>query len=115
MNHIYNYTLKTKENKHLTEKERYQIEEYLKDKKKIRKIPKGKKISEYSKKEVKRMEEWINRYPRKILGYQSAGERYEEKLKQHNISYWILPQYFYTVKARPPEVVLRSTNSIFIF
>lgn len=44
-------------------------------------IPKGKKISEYSKKEVKRIEEWINRYPRKILGYQSAEERYEEKSK----------------------------------
>lgn len=44
-------------------------------------IPKGKKISEYTKKEIKRIEEWINRYPRKILGYKNAEEWYEEKAK----------------------------------
>lgn len=40
-------------------------------------IPKGSDISKYTKKEIKRIENWINNYPRKILGYKSSIEVYE--------------------------------------
>ena len=37
-------------------------------------IPKGTDISKISSKEVKRIEKWMNNYPRKILGYKTANE-----------------------------------------
>lgn len=40
-------------------------------------IPKGANISNYSKKEIKTIENWINNYPRKILKYMTAAEVYE--------------------------------------
>lgn len=40
-------------------------------------IPKGSDISKYKEKEIKRIENWINNYPRRILGYKSALEAYE--------------------------------------
>jgi IS30 family transposase len=39
-------------------------------------IPKGANISKYTHKEIKRIEEWINNYPRRILGYKTASEVY---------------------------------------
>lgn len=45
-----------------------------------RKIPKGKYISKYTKNRIRRIEEWVNRMPRKILGYKTADEAYEEEL-----------------------------------
>ncbi|MCI9510525.1 MAG: IS30 family transposase [Angelakisella sp.] len=35
-------------------------------------IPKGTPIEEYSEKDIARVEQWINNYPRKILGYSTA-------------------------------------------
>lgn len=40
-------------------------------------IPKGANISCYTAKEVKRIEHWINNYPRRILKYKTAKEVYE--------------------------------------
>lgn len=40
-------------------------------------IPKGSNIDKYTEQEIKQIEEWINNYPRKILGYKSANEVYE--------------------------------------
>ena len=37
-------------------------------------IPKGRDISKLSDKDVKRIEEWMNNYPRKILGYKTPNE-----------------------------------------
>ncbi len=37
-------------------------------------IPKGTDIGKLTHKDVKRIEEWINNYPRKIHGYRSANE-----------------------------------------
>lgn len=37
-------------------------------------IPKGTDISKVSNKEVKKIENWMNNYPRKILGYKTANE-----------------------------------------
>jgi len=36
-------------------------------------IPKGTDISDYSDDDIKRIEHWINNYPRKILGYKTAN------------------------------------------
>jgi IS30 family transposase len=41
-------------------------------------IPKGTDISQYTHKEIKRIENWLNNYPRKILGYKTPLEIYEE-------------------------------------
>ena len=43
-------------------------------------IPKGYDISKFTKKEIKKVQEWINNYPRKILNYKSAKQYYEFKL-----------------------------------
>jgi len=44
-------------------------------------IPKGTDISKISDEEIKRIEEWMNNYPRKILGYKSANEMVLEVTK----------------------------------
>jgi len=44
-------------------------------------IPKGTDIAKISTKEIKRIEEWINNYPRKILGYRTANEMVLEVTK----------------------------------
>jgi len=41
-------------------------------------IPKGSDISKVSEKEIKDIENWINNYPRKILGYKTANEVVKE-------------------------------------
>lgn len=43
-------------------------------------IPKGANIGLYSNEEIKRIETWINNYPRKVLGYYSASEIYKNKV-----------------------------------
>ena len=37
-------------------------------------IPKGTDIATISNKEIKRIEKWMNNYPRKILGYRTAND-----------------------------------------
>lgn len=39
-------------------------------------IPKGSDISVYSKTSIMKMQEWINHYPRKVLGFKTAEESY---------------------------------------
>jgi transposase, IS30 family len=41
-------------------------------------IPKGADISQYTHTEIKRIENWLNNYPRKILGYKTPLEIYGE-------------------------------------
>lgn len=41
-------------------------------------IPKGTDISQYTKKEIKRIENWLNNYPRKILDYHTPMEIYHK-------------------------------------
>jgi IS30 family transposase len=43
-------------------------------------IPKGKKISDYSQEAITRVEEWMNGFPRKILGYKTPEELFEAEL-----------------------------------
>lgn len=40
-------------------------------------IPKGADIGKYTKQEIKRIEQWLNTYPRKILDYRTPQEVYE--------------------------------------
>jgi len=41
-------------------------------------IPKGEDIGQYTKKEIQRIENWLNNYPRKILSYRTPLEVYEQ-------------------------------------
>lgn len=41
-------------------------------------IPKGANISKYTKQEIKRIEQWLNTYPRKILDYRTPHEAYKQ-------------------------------------
>jgi IS30 family transposase len=43
-------------------------------------IPKGADISKYSVKQIKRVEYWINNYPRRILKYKTSMEVYEKDM-----------------------------------
>lgn len=40
-------------------------------------IPKGTDLRQYTKKEIQRIENWLNNYPRKILGYRTPLEVYQ--------------------------------------
>lgn len=44
-------------------------------------IPKGRSFKNLTQEEVKRIEKWINNYPRKILKFKTSEEYYEEEMK----------------------------------
>lgn len=44
-------------------------------------IPKGSDISKYSANEIKKVEEWVNDYPREILGYATSSEAFSKQLQ----------------------------------
>ena len=44
-------------------------------------IPKGTALSKYSNNDIKEVEEWLNNYPRSILGYATASELFEQQLQ----------------------------------
>ena len=46
-----------------------------------RKIPKGTSINGYSKEEIQQIEDWVNEYPRRMLGYRSSKDLYKEEMK----------------------------------
>ena len=41
-------------------------------------IAKGKNIDKYNDMEIKKIEDWINNYPRKIFGYRTANQMYND-------------------------------------
>ncbi len=41
-------------------------------------VPKGSSLSKYRNKDVQRIEDWINNYPRQVLGYRSARSLFDE-------------------------------------
>ena len=43
-------------------------------------IPKGCDISKYTRKQIQAIEDWINNYPRKILDFSTAEERFIQEL-----------------------------------
>ena len=53
-------------------------------------IAKGSNIDKYSDKEIKEIEDWINNYPRKIFGYRTANQMYNEI----SLKWVFLGQYF---------------------
>jgi len=50
-----------------------------------RKHPKGTNFSEVSKEELAKTEEWMNNYPRKVLGYKSSNQLFNEHLAELGI------------------------------
>jgi len=50
-------------------------------------LPKGMSFKNLTQKEVKRIENWINNYPRKMFGFKSSNEVYKERMKIKNILY----------------------------
>lgn len=47
-----------------------------------RKIPKGSDIGKFSDEDVRQVEAWLNGYPRRILGYASSEELFQERLAE---------------------------------
>lgn len=47
-----------------------------------RKIPKGTDIAKLSETDVRLIEDWLNNYPRRVLGYACAEELFRERLKE---------------------------------
>lgn len=47
-------------------------------------IPKGTNIADVDRYKIKRIEKWMNNYPRKILGYKTAKQMAEECLRNNN-------------------------------
>jgi IS30 family transposase len=49
-------------------------------------VPKGRDIAEFSKADIQEIEDWMNNYPRKILGYKTAKQVAEECLQSNNLA-----------------------------
>lgn len=47
-----------------------------------RRVPKGTNFDGRTEEEIQAVEEWINKYPRRIHGYKSAGQLFDEELKR---------------------------------
>ena len=47
-----------------------------------RRIPKGSDISKYSKKDIQRVQDWVNAYPREIFGYATSEELFQYELSK---------------------------------
>ena len=45
-------------------------------------IPKGSDLSKYTIEEIQKVEDWVNNYPRKALGYATSKERFEEEIRK---------------------------------
>ena len=45
-----------------------------------RKIPKGSKLGQYSALEIQKVEDWINDYPRQVLGFCTSKELFDEQI-----------------------------------
>jgi len=50
-------------------------------------FPKGTSFKTLTEKDVKKLEEWINKYPRKVLDYDSSGERFRAELEVLGIAW----------------------------
>lgn len=47
-----------------------------------RKVPKGTNFDDRTAEDIQEVENWINQYPRRIHGYKSAAEMFEEELQR---------------------------------
>ncbi|GHU93918.1 hypothetical protein FACS1894208_04100 [Clostridia bacterium] len=52
-----------------------------------RRIPKGTPIENYSEQAIKLIEEWINDYPRLILGWKCAGDLFRREVEKLRVAY----------------------------
>lgn len=44
-------------------------------------IPKGRDLSKYSADDIQKVEDWVNNYPRQVLGYATSGQLFDTYLK----------------------------------
>ena len=49
-------------------------------------IPKGSDLSKYTAADIQRVEDWVNDYPRQVLGYATSRELFEAELKKLRIA-----------------------------
>lgn len=47
-----------------------------------RKVPKGTNFRDKTDEEIAPIEDWVNNYPRRIHGYHSAREMFEEEIRK---------------------------------
>ena len=47
-----------------------------------RKVPKSTNFDNKTEEEIREIEDWINHYPRKIHGYRTAAELFQEELSK---------------------------------
>ena len=47
-----------------------------------RKVPKGTNFDDKTDEEIAAIEDWVNNYPRRIHGYHSARELFEEEIRK---------------------------------
>ena len=57
-------------------------------------IPKGKSINDYSDDEIKRIQNWMNHYPRASLGWQRPIDVFTKELKSIGLDCSILQDLF---------------------
>lgn len=48
----------------------------------VAKVPKGTNFDDRTAEDIQEVENWINKYPRRIHGYKSAAEMFEEELQR---------------------------------
>ena len=49
-------------------------------------IPKGTDLSKYTKEEIQKVEDWVNSYPRQVLGYATSKELFEEEVRRLDVA-----------------------------
>lgn len=45
-------------------------------------VPKGSKLAQYTPADIQRIEDWINAYPRQVLGFATSAELFAEQIAQ---------------------------------
>ena len=49
-------------------------------------IPKGTDLSKFTEQEIQNVENWVNNYPRQVLGYATSKEMFEEELRRLQVA-----------------------------
>ena len=71
-------------------------------------LPKGTSFKALTQEEVKRIEKWINNYPRKILKFKTSEEYYEEQIK---VAQRLTKNIFnYFIKKRAFNIAMSNKN-----
>lgn len=80
MDYLYSTTTEHRKGQHLSFEHRVLIQTRLKDGWSPNKIAKGKRIDSYSDEQISQIETWCNSLPRKLLGYRTPDDLFENEL-----------------------------------